>query len=283
MFVTVNLLPVGPHHHGDLRTVHHGPGRHQRSPGSARFHHPEFVVIDGGAAAPLLFQRLRLFAGVADAHHLPISIQAAVRVLGESESLARQQGRAVGLATAGDDVVAQGIESMLGKRLAARVLLVAAREIEVLIGAPLVFQLSSHLFVREAVGRGLEAVVFELHVAGTHRLPVVKLAHIGALFQRAVAEVEEERGAGGQGRRIIGEHHPVFALLKLKEVEHPLFGGEAIDEVEVCLPVLDAVFPLGVLVLERKGVVGDAVLLQQDTENFVGLLRLEDTGVLAKG
>ncbi|MNI92042.1 hypothetical protein D3C73_1497860 [compost metagenome] len=67
------------------------------------------------------------------------------------------------------------------------------------------------------------------------------------------------------------------------EVEHPLFGGEAIDEVEVGLPVLDAVFPLGVLVLERKGVVGDAVLLQQDAEDFVGLLRLEDAGVLAKG
>ncbi|MOA65660.1 hypothetical protein D3C78_1921260 [compost metagenome] len=56
----------------------------------------------------------------------------------------------------------------------------------------------------------------------------------------------------------------MLALLELVEVEQPLFGGEAIDEVEVALPVLDAVFPLGVFVLERKGVVGDAVLLQQD-------------------
>ncbi|MNE03303.1 hypothetical protein D3C80_957990 [compost metagenome] len=37
------------------------------------------------------------------------------------------------------------------------------------------------------------------------------------------------------------------------------------------------------LVFQGKGVIGDAVLLQQDTEDFVRLLRLEDAGVLAKG
>ncbi|MNP52827.1 hypothetical protein D3C76_1472470 [compost metagenome] len=92
----------------------------------------------------------------------------------------------------------------------------------------------------------------------------MELAYIGPLFQRTVAEVEEELGAGGQGGRVVGKHHPVLALLELVEVEQPLFGSEAIDEVKVALTILDAVFPLGVFVLERKGVVGDAVLLQQD-------------------
>ncbi|MNE44532.1 hypothetical protein D3C80_1387640 [compost metagenome] len=185
-------------------------------------------------------------------------------MLGEGKRLPRQQGRAVGLATAGDGVVAQGIESVLGKGLAARVQLVAARVVEVLVGIPLVFKLSPHLLVGEAVSRGLEAVVFQLHIRGAHRFPVVELTHIGPLFQRAVTQVEEKLGADGQGGCVVGEHDAMLALLEFVEVEQPLFGGEAIDEVEVALPVLDAVFPLGVLVLERKGVVGDAVLLQQD-------------------
>ncbi|MNI55743.1 hypothetical protein D3C73_1107130 [compost metagenome] len=153
---------------------------------------------------------------------------------------------------------------MLGKGLAAAILLVTARIIEVLVGIPLVLELRALLFVREAVGRRLEAVVFELHIRGAHRLPVVELTDIGALLEGTVAKVEEELGAGCQGRRVISKHDAVLARFKLVEVEQPLFGGEAIDEVEVALPVLDAVFPLGVFVLERKGVVGDAVLLQQD-------------------
>ena len=72
-------------------------------------------------------------------------------------------------------------------------------------------------------------------------------------------------------------------LLKLVEVEQPFFGSEAIHEIEVGLAILHAVFPLGVLVFQGKGVVGDAVLLQQDTEDFIGLLRLKNAGVLAQG
>ncbi|MNR07068.1 hypothetical protein D3C85_1231720 [compost metagenome] len=153
---------------------------------------------------------------------------------------------------------------MLGKGLAARVQLVAARVVEVLVGIALVRKLCPHLLVGEAISRGLEAVVLEFYVRRPHRLPVVELPHIGALLKRAVTEIEEKLGAGGQGRRIIGEHHPVLALLELVEVEQPLFGGEAIDEVEVALPILDAVFPLGVFALEREGVIGNAVLLQED-------------------
>ncbi|MNS06352.1 hypothetical protein D3C72_377750 [compost metagenome] len=288
MFVTVNLLPVGPHHHGDLRAIHHRLvgglwAADACTPGGARFHHTKFVVVDGGPAPPLLFQRLGLQAGVADAHHLPVGVEAPVGMLGEGESLPRQQGRAVGLATACHRIIAQGIESVLGKGLAARVQLVAARIVEVLVGIALVGQLHPHLLVRETVSRRLEAVVFQLHIRGAYRFPVVELTYMRALFQRAVAQMEEELGAGGQGRRVISKHDTMLALLEFVEVEQAFFCGQSVDEIEVGLPVLDAVFPLGVLVFQGKGIIGDAVLLQQNGEDFIGLLRLEDAGVLAKG
>ena len=171
---------------------------------------------------------------------------------------------------------------MLGKGLAARVQLVAARVVEVLVGVALVRKLCPHLLVGETIGRRLEAVVFEFDIAWPHRLVVVELPHIGALLKRAVTQIEEELGAGGQRRRVIGKHDTMLALLEFVEVEQAFFCGQSVDEIEVGFPVLDAVFPLDVLVLERKGVVGDAMLLQQDGENFVRLLRLEDAGVLAK-
>ena len=61
-----------------------------------------------------------------------------------------------------------------------------------------------------------------------------------------------------------------------------LFGGKAVHKVEVGLAILDAILALSMLVLERKGVIGDAVFLQQDAEDFIRLLCLEDAGVLAK-
>ncbi len=144
-------------------------------------------------------------------------------------------------------VVAQCIHAVLGKRLAARVLF-TAREIKVLVLA-----LTALLFVGETIGRGLEAVVFEPHIRRAHHLPVVELAHIRSLFQRTVAETEEELGAGGQGGRVIGKHNAMFALLELVEVEHPLFGSEPVYEIEVSFPILNAIFPLGMLVLRAKG------------------------------
>ena len=68
--------------------------------------------------------------------------------------------------------IAQRIEPVLGKGLAARVRFVATRIVEVLVGVALVGQLRSHLFVGEAIGRGLEAVVLELHIrgAGPHKV-----------------------------------------------------------------------------------------------------------------
>ncbi len=85
-----------------------------------------------------------------------------------------------------------------------------------------------------------------------------------------------------QCRRVVGKDDAMLARFKLVEIEHPLFGGEAIHEIEVGLAILNAIFPLGVLVFQRKGIVGDAMFLQEDTEDFIRLLRLEDAGVLAK-
>ncbi|OBR40597.1 hypothetical protein A9196_06925 [Aeromonas dhakensis] len=145
VLVAVNLLPIGPHHHGDLRAIHHGFVRGLRAadarpPSGAGFHHAKFVVIDGGATAPLLFQRLRLQAGMLDTHDLPVGVEATVGVFGEGKRLPRLQGGAVGLATSGYCIVAQRIEPVLGKRLAARVRFVATRIVEVLVGVALVLE-----------------------------------------------------------------------------------------------------------------------------------------------
>ncbi len=86
----------------------------------------------------------------------------------------------------------------------------------------------------------------------------------------------------GQRGGIVSKDDAVFALLELKEVEQPLFCCETVEEIKVSLAVLHAILALGVLILERKGVVGDAVLLQQDAEDFVRLLGLKDAGVLAQ-
>jgi len=72
---------------------------------------------------------------------------------------------------------------VLGKCLAAAVLLVAARIVKMLVSVALMRKLCPHFLLGEAVSRGLEAVVFELHIARSHRLAVVELANIGALFQ----------------------------------------------------------------------------------------------------
>ena len=74
----------------------------------------------------------------------------------------------------------------------------------------------------------------------------------------------------------------MFACFKLVEVEQPLFCGQTVNKIEVGFAVLDAVFPLGMFVFQGKGVIGDAVFLQQNGEDFIRLLCLEDAGVLAQ-
>ncbi len=88
MFVAVNLLALGTHHHGDLRAIHHrlvgclgaadaGP------PGGTRLHYAKFVVVDGRAAAALFLQGLWLLTGVANMDDLPVGVEAAIGVFGE--------------------------------------------------------------------------------------------------------------------------------------------------------------------------------------------------------
>ena len=94
--------------------------------------------------------------------------------------------------------------------------------------------------------------------------------------------MKKKLGALGQRGGIVGKHDAMFTLLEFVKIEQPLFGSKAVDELEVSLPVLDAILSLGVLVFQGKGVVGDAVLLQQDAEDFIRLLCLEDARVLAQ-
>ena len=150
------------------------------------------------------------------------------------------------------------------------------------IAVALMGQLIAVLLVTQAIGRGLETVILELHLADAHRLAIVKLPHVGALLQRAVAQIEEEGGAAHQGGGIVSKHHPVLAGGKFVVVEHPLFGGQALQKRQIALPILDAVLPRRMALFQGKGVVGDAMLLQQDGEDLLGLLRLEDAAVVAQ-
>ena len=81
VLVAVDLFALGAHHDGDLRAVHHRLVGRQSAPGGRALHHRKGVVVDGRAAAPLLFQRLRLLAPMADLHHLPVDVERPVRVL----------------------------------------------------------------------------------------------------------------------------------------------------------------------------------------------------------
>ena len=89
-----------------------------------------------------------------------------------------------------------------GKGLAARVRFVAARIVEVLVGIALMRKLCPHFLVGEAIGRRLEAVVLELHIARTHCLPVVELTDVGALLEGCLLYTSIAK---------IGEHnHPHY-------------------------------------------------------------------------
>ena len=64
-------------------------------------------------------------------------------------------------------------------------------------------QLPRLLLMREAIGRGIEAVVFEFDLGRTHALGQVKCPHIGTLLQAVVGGIKWERGATGQEPGII--------------------------------------------------------------------------------
>ncbi|GHX02331.1 hypothetical protein VCSRO185_3632 [Vibrio cholerae] len=75
----------------------------------------------------------------------------------------------------------------------------------------------------------------------------------------------------------------MFARFMDKAVHQAFFSGEAVQKVDVAFAVLHTKLTLHAITLERKSVIVDAHLLQQDRENFRDSLLLENAAVVAQG
>ncbi|GIA41868.1 hypothetical protein VCSRO38_3543 [Vibrio cholerae] len=75
----------------------------------------------------------------------------------------------------------------------------------------------------------------------------------------------------------------MFARFVDKAVHQTFFSGEAVQKVDVAFAVLHTKLTLHAITLERKSVIVDAHLLQQDRENFRDSLLLENAAVVAQG
>ncbi|GHX88310.1 hypothetical protein VCSRO160_3851 [Vibrio cholerae] len=75
----------------------------------------------------------------------------------------------------------------------------------------------------------------------------------------------------------------MFARFVDKAVHQTFFSGEAVQKVDIAFAVLHTKLTLRAITLERKSVIVDAHLLQQDRENFWNSLLLENAAVVAQG
>ncbi|GHY25106.1 hypothetical protein VCSRO69_3710 [Vibrio cholerae] len=75
----------------------------------------------------------------------------------------------------------------------------------------------------------------------------------------------------------------MFARFVDKAVHQAFFSGEAVEKVDIAFAVLHTKLTLHAITFERKSVIVDAHLLQQDRENFWNSLLLENAAVVAQG
>ncbi len=87
----------------------------------------------------------------------------------------------------------------------------------------------------------------------------------------------------GQHAGVVGEDQVMAVLVKFMEVEQPLFGGQALDEGQVGLAVLHAVFAVFRLAGHGKAHIGNTPLVAQGINDGERVDLLEDTRVLAQG
>ncbi|GIC06958.1 hypothetical protein VCSRO97_3569 [Vibrio cholerae] len=75
----------------------------------------------------------------------------------------------------------------------------------------------------------------------------------------------------------------MFARFVDKAVHQAFFSGEAVEKVDVAFAVLHTKLTLHAITFERKSIIVDAHLLQQDRENLRDSLLLENAAVVAQG
>ena len=89
MFVAVNLLALGANDCGDLRAIDPGFVRRAGAPALLAGNGGEVVVVNRGAAAPLLLQCLGLFAGMSERNQLPLPVAGRVGVVAQGKAQLR--------------------------------------------------------------------------------------------------------------------------------------------------------------------------------------------------
>src|SRR5690554_4286761 len=255
----------------------------QGAPGFVGGDHTEIVVITGGFAATLFFHGLGLFAGVGNGDQQPFPVQALAVVVLQLHFGAGGEVRAVAFALGQGGVVSQGIQSGLGEGLAAGVGLVAAGVVVVLVIFS-VIGAASAVFVHQGVGRVFEGVVLHGYRGNTNPLFVGKAEHAGLLGTatgfgvaghrvqfRGVAVVVGD----DQDRLLVTLHTAVLVA-----IVPAFFGGQALNELQVGFPVLDAVFPFCRRALEVEHGINDAPFFQQGTHDGIGGLGLKNAAVV---
>ncbi len=75
----------------------------------------------------------------------------------------------------------------------------------------------------------------------------------------------------------------MFARFMDKAVHQAFFSSEAVQKVDIAFAVLHTKLTLHAITLERKSVIVDAHLLQQDRENLRDSLLLENAAIVAQG
>ncbi len=75
----------------------------------------------------------------------------------------------------------------------------------------------------------------------------------------------------------------MFARFMDKAVHQAFFSGEAVEKVDIAFAVLHTKLTLHAITFERKSVIVDAHLLQQDRNNLRDSLLLENAAIVAQG
>src|SRR5690554_3500370 len=279
----MDLFTLGAGDDGHLRAVHHGFVFTQGPPGFISRDGGEVVVVAGGFAATLFFHGLGLFASVGDGGEQPFPVQALAVVVLQFHFGAGGEVRAVTFALGHGGVVSQGVQSGLGEGLATGVGFVAAGVVVVLVIFTVTY-LTCTVLVHQGVGGVLEGVVLHGHGGSFDALFVGEAEYTGLFAAAAglgVAEYQVQFGGvamvvgDDQGRLFFAVHTAVLVT-----VMPAFFGGQAVDELQVAFPVLDAVFPFFRRAFEVKDRVDDAPLFQQGAHDGVGGLGLEDAAVV---
>src|SRR5690554_4824511 len=283
ILVTVDFFTLGAGDDSHLGAVHHGLVVAHWPPRFVGRDGGEVVVVAGGFAATLFFHRLGLFAGVGDGGQQPFPVQGLAVVVLQFHFGAGGEIRAVAFAVGHGRIVSEGIQFVLGKRLATGVGFVAAGVVVVLVVFPVV-NTAGTLFMHQGVGGVLEGVVLHGRGGGFDPFFVGELEHAGLLGAATGFGVAGDRVQFRGVAVVVGNDQGWLFLTihaaVLIAVMPAFFGGQSVQELQVAFPVLNAVFPFFRGAFEVKHGVDDAPLFEQGAHDGVGAPGLEDAAVV---